>query len=554
MATYSCSRLHGLLAQKWEHHRTKVNGQYSVERLRALNEYATRVSFRRSFAVILLTPLLCLTVVIVADAIPLEAPERGFLRSYGVWVRWFFTTSVFTFSALTQCEFNVRPISFSFREKTGIVVVISSIVLAAAFPMGIGIGYPVPFTMVLTSCVIWFPLLFLSVWLTHGSQIRQSDEARNEFRQFANVCVLQAAATVLYQAFYAAFSRVPAATQSTLVLVLPGLKVISKIVANRIMDGKDDLKPDVVTFNVELFHSMFVSCCMQRSTSIATSFVLIGMDFVHASVSQYKLSGILSGINSVAKENGIPLKQFVAVALRIASSHPSSSRVAASTSIAQPHSEGSALSHVPDSTASKHTAVRAKWFGFSRVYPFVPPANALALAQAAWIHPMAARPSPREPTRFVIDALSASQQELFVNQFLRAMLFTELLLLVEFVEVMVPVTYCAYLVALIHLPNRVYYPYMTDVDGEKLRSTIQSVLLYATMELVSFIALTATIRRRLPISGIHQLAFVLEKHAVGIQAKLTFWVLYVLQSTLIHLGADYSFQFAWLHPPASPSP
>lgn len=137
------------------------------------------------------------------------------------------------------------------------------------------------------------------------------------------------------------------------------------------------------------------------------------------------------------------------------------------------------------------------------------------------------------------------------------------------------------MVALIHLPNRVYYPYMTDVDGEKLRSTIQSVLLYATMELVSFIALTATIRRRLPISGIHQLAFVLEKHAVGIQAKLTFWVLYVLQSTLIHLGtksflffvpqhlhceqalgaflirligADYSFQFAWLHPPASPSP
>lgn len=120
---------------------------------------------------------------------------------------------------------------------------------------------------------------------------------------------------------------------------------------------------------------------------------------------------------------------------------------------------------------------------------------------------------------------------------------------------------------------------MANVDEEKMRSTIQSVLLYAIMELISFLALSALIKRHLPISGIHHLAFVLETHAVAVQSKLVLWFLFVLQSTLVHLGtfetscdhpstdtvagnanhdwcnvgADYSFKFAWLHSPSHPA-
>lgn len=86
------------------------------------------------------------------------------------------------------------------------------------------------------------------------------------------------------------------------------------------------------------------------------------------------------------------------------------------------------------------------------------------------------------------------------------------------------------------LPSRVFYPHMAYVDDEKLRSTVRSVLLYATIELGSFLALSAMIRRRLPISGLHHLAFVLETQVVRIQSKLVLWFLFVLQSTLAHLG------------------
>lgn len=553
-----CACLCGLV-RGWEHLQVELHGQFSSERLQELHDYAVRVGFQRSVAVILLAPLLCLAVVVVADAIPLEPPERGFVHNYGFWARTFFTTSVYTMSILMQCQIHVRQISLSSREVAGIVLIVSALMLAVAFPISIGVGFPIPFNVSLTS-MIWLPLVVFFMWLVRGRFIQENEEVRNELKQFANLSLAQWATTVIYQTFYAAFSQMSASTQTKLVLVLPVLKLLQKNVVDRIMEGKEDFKPDVVIFNVELFHSMFVSCCMQRSTSVFTSFALISVDFIQACISLCDLNGILSIVETLAKENGIRKDQFVAVTLRIMSRGPRANMV--TTIIATAHNIS------PNDSASVPTdnTIQAKWFGAGRVHPF------LLKTAPAWIHPTA-RILPRRSTESTINTLSVSQKELFVQQFLRAMFLAEFLLLTEFVEVMIPVTYCkfycvnllsrdsvdviieirshdcadclctlpgVYLVALSNLPNRIYYPYMANVDDEKLRATVQSILLYATMELISFFALSALIRRRLPISGIHHLAFVLETHAVGIQSKLVLWFLFVLQSTLAHLGTNPS--------------
>ncbi|KAJ8563974.1 hypothetical protein ON010_g7369 [Phytophthora cinnamomi] len=46
---------------------------------------------------------------------------------------------------------------------------------------------------------------------------------------------------------------------------------------------------------------------------------------------------------------------------------------------------------------------------------------------------------------------------------------------------------------------------------------------------------------------LHQLVFVLEKHAGTIQLTLIAMFVYIMQLSLKHVGADFSFKFSWLH-------
>lgn len=96
------------------------------------------------------------------------------------------------------------------------------------------------------------------------------------------------------------------------------------------------------------------------------------------------------------------------------------------------------------------------------------------------------------------------------------------------------------------LPNRAYYAQLKDVDQETLQRTIWSILTYAALEVISFVLLSAVLGRKLQISPLHQLAFVLQTQWQLVQSKLVLWVVFSVQTSLDHFGADYSFQFAWL--------
>jgi hypothetical protein len=86
------------------------------------------------------------------------------------------------------------------------------------------------------------------------------------------------------------------------------------------------------------------------------------------------------------------------------------------------------------------------------------------------------------------------------------------------------------------MPNRNYY---AQVQGENdLFDTIRGILFYGFMELISLVALEIVLVRQLGMSGIVQLAFMLQRQVVGVQTKLLFWVFYFSQSSLVHFGAS----------------
>lgn len=87
-----------------------------------------------------------------------------------------------------------------------------------------------------------------------------------------------------------------------------------------------------------------------------------------------------------------------------------------------------------------------------------------------------------------------------------------------------------------HLPNRMYYSFLVNTTQKQLDHTMENVMIYAALELLSFIGLSIVLQRKLRLATVYQLAFVLEKNHVGVQSRLVFWVVYMIQNALVHYG------------------
>jgi hypothetical protein len=85
--------------------------------------------------------------------------------------------------------------------------------------------------------------------------------------------------------------------------------------------------------------------------------------------------------------------------------------------------------------------------------------------------------------------------------------------------------------------NRVFYPNLATMDVHVLRSTLTAILVYAMLELVSFLGLCVVLHhRRLRISPVQQLAFVLHKQWKLVQSKMVLWVVVTIGTSLEQLG------------------
>ncbi|KAE8896325.1 hypothetical protein PF003_g19893 [Phytophthora fragariae] len=72
-------------------------------------------------------------------------------------------------------------------------------------------------------------------------------------------------------------------------------------------------------------------------------------------------------------------------------------------------------------------------------------------------------------------------------------------------------------------------------------------IVYVALEILSFVVMHVALTCKFKLSALYLLAFVLETQVVQIQARLFFWIVFILQFTLQHYGVDFSFHFAWIH-------
>ncbi|TYZ59679.1 hypothetical protein PybrP1_011340 [[Pythium] brassicae (nom. inval.)] len=464
-----------------------------------------------------LTPIPSLIVVALIDSIPLEPPERGLRRNHGYWVRAQLTTMLYTHTVIDQVCYYVPRLRVPMCARAAVAVSSATLTILTTYGLALAIGFPVPFTLTLLG-LPWATFFTVSLWLVCRKFLHENPAVLREVLRYSPVFLCQLSMVSLYPAFLSAFSSLGPSGQTALVLVLPLIKLTEKNLMSRVLSDRDDIKPELVIFSVEVFSALFASLCMQSSSSNATNFVIMGIDFLQACISMYDVNAHLKEINVLAAKMGVPRGEEIRVAIAMLAAQGSTA----------------------DSDASLAAGPK-----INKIAPLAAQ-GLLAAGPKVSANQIASLEEIRSATMLPEDQLELCEK-------LRRVLFlTEFVLLVEFTEIMIPVVYAAYVCVLFYLPNRVYYPRLGSMDTDDLHRTVGSVLSYAGMELVSFVVLCVVLQRKLRASAMHQLAFVLERQWAMVQSKMVLWIVFMLQSTLVHLGADYTFQFKWLRSPPPP--
>lgn len=601
-------RLWTKVVHTWESWQVELHGEYSVERLHNLKSYSLRTSLARTLFVIFVTPLPCLLCVILADLIPLEAPERGLAHSHTFWLRAFLITWSINITVMEQCRHFIPALRMAISQNVLVALLASAGATALAFGYSCAIGYPLPFTITLGSPGCCALLLTLSAWVW-GKRVRESPAIQSDLLNYVLVVVVQVAMTYTYPAYNFVFIGLTASSQTAFTLLLPVMKIIAKNCLGYCFRNMEDFKPEVVIFNVEIFHALFVSYCTQRSNSINTTILLMAMDFVHACLSLHDVDVILKSLHRLLRHDGSddssargqeqPVTTATQVpAVLVGSVHRDldlltaaifllsiDEKLQASPSLRY-HSQvrtSSQRAVLPEQQQQQNTnrkkstsskvdsksvpattgSFQPQRDNFTAMTPEATQAEnrpATATAPASQSHPDSPTASVildaistqaathlSDAQKQMLQTMSPENRLLFVHQTLQLLHLTEFLLLVEFTEVIIPAIYCAYLGVISHLPNRQYYVSLRNLDDAALWRNITNVTVYASLEVLSFLLLSVLLYRKLRISPLKQLSFVLDTQWQLVQSKLILWVVFIVQTSLEHFGVDYSFKFAWLH-------
>ncbi|KAG7398717.1 hypothetical protein PHYBOEH_010558 [Phytophthora boehmeriae] len=409
------------------------------------------------------------------------------------------------------------------------------------------IGFPLPFTLVV-GIPIWFVGLVVCFGICFGSKMKEEQSLRNELLNYIVVIACQVVLTFIYPLYLYGFRSISSTAQTFYVLLLPVIKIATKNWISFFLGTKDDLKPQVVILNIEVFNALYVASSMQNATSISTTMALTFVDFVLAWISINDVNQFLVGISRLLRKIpvGHPLKtaDFVDVALQILEDDAilRESLSLRSFTCRLPEAIVDQPPKVHDSIGSGTREVE----GTSRQL-FASASTANASLDSFVSTAAAVAPYIQPESRALRRIFTAKERREYVQRTAQVLFTTEFIILIEFTEVIIPFIYSTYVISMFQLPNWVYYPQIRSLDGIALAKMIGNVAVYGLMELLSFIAMSIILRRKLAISSLHQLAFVLDREWRMVQSNLFLWICYTIQNSLDHNGADFSWKFTWLH-------
>lgn len=469
----------GPVYERWDALHVERHGKYSVERMYRFRLYSERTSLLRAAVVLVLTPLPCLTIVTLMDTIPLEPPERGIEHSQLFWLRLLFVSWLILFAVLKQCrQFIVRlPMGISEILLASLFVAAGS--TAFAYCMSARIGFPLPFTIGVESPGA-LVLLVVAMMLLWGRLVKGNPALQRELFHYVLVVMTQLSFTYIYPAYTFVFRKLAPVPQVAFALLLPMMKIVAKNWMSYLLQHLEDLKPEFIIFNVEVFHALFVATCMQAAASFHTTLLLLGTDFLFGTLSLRRIlkrirtfyasvhfpldSDLMSeDAEKVDAERAVQWKKmhFLEAAIYLVETNPNllthesitiqsqATTPKFSQILPSPHTAKSRSATSSDSspvTLSEDAAREQTQTQQAPTLPDLPksacpPLHLLQSVRAKLGKDALTGELPEEEKRLV-SALTEVDRVRFVQHILGVLFWAEFILLIEFTEVIIPIVYC----------------------------------------------------------------------------------------------------------------
>jgi len=277
-------------------------GEYSAHRLLTLHRYTRgprRVSSWRMLGVILLTPLPSLLSITLPETVTLNPPYKGLAQNHAFFGRMFLTFLVFSSLLMQQASARLPALPLSFRQCVSIAVFIAISIVTVNFSLATRIGFPVPFTIQLSTPthLTLMSMILAMTWRYRLGEIPKATTIASASMTF----VCQAIAISVYPIYYYAFTRVPSGPASVAFsMLLPMLKIAFRNLFSRFCPKNDETTPSIVVFNADVANALFVTFCLQYNPSLATTIGLMVVNAAQVALSIKDVNAILTRLAMIS--------------------------------------------------------------------------------------------------------------------------------------------------------------------------------------------------------------------------------------------------------------
>lgn len=576
MAPISCFPAVSLRWQRFVHafERSQVGhrGFYSIERLYALDDYCRDTSLLRVLAVCVAFPLPALIVVVGMEFIPLQNPLRGWKANYGIWLRFMVGNLCVGAGFILQIRQLVPGLGIT---KTKIAcIAVASTCCALGFLMTLAIlwVFPTPFSLVLVVAPYMTVLVGFSLIGIGRRPFEMNPNLWQDLRKQINTILAQASLALVYPAFGAVYSWLPKNEQTGFILVLPVMKVIMQNIVAWSSMHLEEYIPGITVFSVELFNALYVSKCMQKTSSIFTYVAIMGIDVVESLVAfqtmHEKLSNLqelkkryntadpdqnlLHAVVEICQQPGVLApREGSLVRLRSPIAFTLSRRNSEIFGRLSSNTLGTAAEVQPNKNTSG--PILAKLTVESSIVPharsFQSKPRRVSVMPEAQIPAISATTMKSTHVAGTSElanldgGMTASQKHELVQRSLKILFECEYHVLVEYIECMIPLIYAIYVAVVCQLPSAQYYPETRGMTPSHVKTMVGNILMYAWMEVLSLVCFHFAVKWKFGFSPVYQLAFVLETHALEFQGRLMVYFIHVLELTLDHFGNPHGHAF-----------
>ncbi|ETL93116.1 hypothetical protein L917_08647 [Phytophthora nicotianae] len=486
--------------------------------------------------------------VLVQESVPLQDPADGWRVNSGIWIRGAIVSGVVAHTIVFQLKHLVDGVTISTKQLGLIVAVVMAVYTIIAVAIAANVFFPIPF-MTITMTLPFLALVGGSFRLFVGSQtVHEILKQRERLAHFTLYLAAQTLMSVTYPAYQVLFqAAADAGYELTVVALLPIVKLVMRNIIALSLSRMDDMMPEAVVFSVDFFNAFYIITSMQNASSSATVAIIMVADLIHTVVAWKSLRRRASSIIRESRAGGVDLKlpDILDVASFLLRTHKSESKSFAHVQIRSCMTHQLSLENrilLDDLTkATKHHQ-----FPTIRSLEHVGRGSDNPRWSCVWRRTNVVQVQPiivKTNEQLRPEAKDESQR---LDGALKVLFTAECLVLSEYLETFVPVLYTIYIMVMVHLPSAKYHTELSGVTVDTIGSKIQGILAYGLLELLSFVALVALMRRGCGVRSLHHLAFVLETHMPHIQDKLLAWALLTLGSRVVHFGVDFSFKFDWV--------